>query len=106
MLVKILNHPLVHLDLSHETVDTTDSRKTQHMSNGPLKDKPKFKKLNPKSEARVVAEKIAGLFEQLQPDYLKLVDLAEQHNARRESHLKEIKSHVEDEDAHGTRRSR
>ena len=99
MLVKILNHPLVHLDLCHETADNTDSRRTQPMSNGPLKSEPKVKKLNPKSEARVVAEKIAGSFEQLQPDYLKLVDLAEQHNARREAHLKEIKSHVDDEDA-------
>ena len=98
MLLKILNHPLVYLDLCHETGDNTDSRSTQRMSNGPLKDEQKVKKLKPKSEARVVAEKIAGLFEQLQPDYLKLVDLAEQHNARRESHLKEIKRHV-DEDA-------
>ena len=98
MLLKILNHPLVHLDLCHETDDITESRTIQRMSNGPLKEGPKVKKLKPKSEARVVAEKIARLFEQLQPDYLKLVDLAERHNARRESHLKEIKSHV-DEDA-------
>ena len=97
LLLKILNQPLVHLDLSYLIDEVLPMRLIG--SHGPAKEIGlQNNKAKAKSEARVIAEKIAELFAQLRPDYIKLVDRAEQHNARREAHLKEIRSYV-DEDA-------
>ena len=96
MLIKILNQPLVHLDLSYFADDV---QQKPNAKNGPTKDTgTQKKKAKSKSEARVLTEEVAELFEQLHPDYLKLVDLAEQQNARREAQLREIRSRI-DEDA-------
>ncbi len=76
-LVKMMAHPLIHLDLTYEPVETVNfpvrpgmRRPHTFMGDG---DKSSNKEKRPKSESRLNGEKIFDFLSQLRPDYIKLV---------------------------------
>ena len=97
-LIKMLAHPLIHLDLTYEPIQMNalmrPGIKRPGMCGG-AGDKVPDKQMKTKSESRLNGEKLVNFLSQLRPDYVKLVTQMQEFNRNRAVKMAAIKDHVD-----------